>query len=58
VRKAEFAAERLLMETLEQLAPEPEGARKEIGPALAMAAASWGRPVPGEALADLSSRLM
>ncbi len=57
VRKAEFAAERLLMETLEQLAPEPEGARREIGPALAMAVEAWGRPAPPETLADLSSRL-
>jgi uncharacterized protein (TIGR02444 family) len=56
VRKAEFAAERLLMETLEALAPEPEGGAQDLADALIAAAAAWGRNAPeGElkALAEM-----
>jgi uncharacterized protein (TIGR02444 family) len=57
VRKAEFAAERLLMETLEQLAPEPEGSGRDIARALIEASAHWGEPAPETELRDLASRL-
>ena len=57
VRKAEFAAERLLMETLESLAPAPAGPARAIGDALAAASAAWRSPAPREALDDLAARL-
>jgi len=57
VRSAEFAAERLLMETLEGLAPTSTGGPGDLGEALAAAAAAWTRPAPNEALADLAARL-
>ena len=57
VRKAEFAAERLLMETLEGLAPASEGGAGDLARALADAADAWGGPVPAAALKDLAARL-
>ena len=57
VRKAEFAAERLLMETLEALAPAPAGAAVDLLAAMTAAAAAWGSPAPAEDLADLAVRL-
>ena len=57
VRKAEFAAERLLMETLEGLAPEPAGSAGQIAAALAAAAAAWRTPAPRDALDALAARL-
>lgn len=57
VRKAEFAAERLLMETLEGLAPSPEGSAGDLGAALTDAAKAWGGAVPDAALKDLAARL-
>ena len=57
VRKAEFAAERLLMETLEALAPEPVGGSIEAGDALLAAAARWSPSVPDAELRDLAPLL-
>jgi uncharacterized protein (TIGR02444 family) len=57
VRKAEFAAERLLMETLEAMAPEPGATGADISKALAAASAAWNRSAPAGALNDLASRL-
>ena len=57
VRKAEFAAERLLMETLEQLAPEPDGARGDIARALLEASDLWAEAAPEDRLRDLANRL-
>ncbi len=57
VRKAEFAAERLLMETLEALAPAPEGAPRAIAQALVEAALAWSPAVPESELKDLAARL-
>ena len=57
VRKAEFAAERLLMETLERLAPEPEGPRRDLAHALVEAAAVWGEAAPEVELKALAARL-
>jgi uncharacterized protein (TIGR02444 family) len=57
VRKAEFAAERLLMETLEALAPEPETGAGDIAAALIAAALAWSRNVPEAELTDLAGRL-
>ena len=56
VRKAEFASERLLMETLERMAPEP-GAPGDLGRALVDAAGAWRSPAPAETLADLARRI-
>ena len=55
VRKAEFAAERLLMETLESLAPEPEGASTPPADALIAAALAWSRNAPDAELRGLAS---
>lgn len=57
VRKAEFAAERLLMQTLEQLAPEPEDRPGDLAQALLDAAAAWGEVAPEDRLRDLAARL-
>ena len=57
VRKAEFAAERLLMETLEALAPAPDGPSPDIAAALLDASAAWRAPAPAEILNDLGRRL-
>jgi uncharacterized protein (TIGR02444 family) len=57
VRKAEFAAERLLMETLEGLAPAPEGGAGGLAEALVEAALAWSREVPQAELRDLAGRI-
>ena len=57
VRKAEFAAERLLMDTLEGLAPQPESGAGDIAEALIAAALAWSRQVPEAELRALSGRL-
>jgi len=57
VRKAEFAAERLLMETLEGLAPAAGARAGSIAEALVAAAGAWERDVPAAALKDLAGRL-
>ncbi len=57
VRNAEFAAERLLMETLEGLAPVPMGAPADFGAALVAASACWTSAAPSEPLVDLAARL-
>jgi uncharacterized protein (TIGR02444 family) len=54
VRKAEFAAERLLMETLEALAPEPEGGAQDLADSLVAASMAWGRTVPDAELRSLA----
>ena len=55
VRKAEFAAERLLMETLEALAPKPEGGPQDTADALIAAAKAWSRAVPEPELAKIAA---
>lgn len=57
VRQAEFAAERLLMETLEGLAPEPEGGAIDMAAALIAAALAWSRQVPEAELRALALRI-
>jgi uncharacterized protein (TIGR02444 family) len=57
VRKAEFAAERLLMETLERLAPDPEGSAGDLAHALLEASGVWGEAAPERDLRELASRL-
>jgi uncharacterized protein (TIGR02444 family) len=57
VRKAEFAAERLLMETLETLAPAPEGGAGDLADALVEAALAWSREVPQAELRELAGRI-
>lgn len=57
VRKVEFAAERLLMETLEALAPEPEGRAQDIAGGLVAAGRAWGRQAPEAELKELAGRL-
>ena len=57
VRSAEFAAERLLMETLEALAPAPEGPAGDLGRAMIEAGLGWSERAPPAALRDLASRL-
>ncbi len=57
VRKAEFAAERLLMETLEALAPAPESGAQDIAGGLVSAALAWSRQVPEAELRALAGRL-
>ena len=57
VRTAEFAAERLLMETLERLAPEPDGSAIALGQALFSASSAWDAPVPEAGLKDLAALL-
>ena len=55
VRKAEFAAERLLMETLEALAPQPDGGAQDIAGGLLAAAQAWSRQAPEAELRALAS---
>ena len=55
VKALELAAERLLMETLEAMAPRAGGA--PALEALDAASAAWGRPAPREALAALAAAL-
>ena len=57
VRSAEFAAERLLMETLEQLAPRPEGPARDLGRAMVEAGMAWSGDVSEQALYALAGRL-
>ena len=57
VRKAEFAAERLLMETLEALAPKSEAGAPDTAAALIAAAAAWSRAVPERELRELGQLL-
>jgi uncharacterized protein (TIGR02444 family) len=55
VKAAELAAERVLLETLERLAPSQ--GRAEVGRALTAAVAAWGVPADGAALAALARTL-
>ncbi len=57
VRKAEFAAERLLMETLEALAPAPGPVAGDIARALDAASNVWGQAAPSPVLDDLAAKL-
>ncbi len=57
VRDAEFAAERLLMETLEAMAPRLASTPADIGSALAAAAAAWRSRAPVAVLEDLARRI-
>jgi uncharacterized protein (TIGR02444 family) len=57
VRRAEFAAERLLMDTLESLAPAPEGAAYPFADAMIAASLAWGRKAPEAELKDLAQRI-
>ncbi len=57
VRNAEFAAERLLMETLERLAPASAGTKTSSADALIAASEAWSRAAPAEDLTDLGRRL-
>ena len=57
VRKVEYAAEHLLMNTLEALAPAPSGSPNSLAEAMIAAAAAWGRPAPSTALDALAVRL-
>ena len=55
VKALELAAERLLMETLERLSKQREGAHALD--ALTAASAAWGAPAPAGALAALAAAL-
>ena len=55
VRKAEFASERLLMETLESLAPEPEGGALDLADSLIAASLAWSRNAPQAELRSLAT---
>jgi len=55
VRELEFAAERLLMETLESLAPPPEAGPQDLTDALVAAAMAWSRTLPQAELANLAA---
>ncbi len=57
VRTAEFAAERLLMEALEALAPLTSGSRGDVAAALTAATAAWSRHAPAEPLIQLAAKL-
>jgi uncharacterized protein (TIGR02444 family) len=57
VKALELRAERLLIETLEDLAPDPASAAFPIAPALVSAAAVWPAPAPEEALDRLAQTL-
>ena len=57
VKALELRAERLLIETLEALAPEPGGAALPLPPALAAAASSWPAQAPETALNQLAQTL-
>jgi uncharacterized protein (TIGR02444 family) len=54
VRKAEFAAERLLMETLEGLAARAEGGAIGMVEALVEASRAWSKTVPEAELLELA----
>ncbi|RAK59221.1 TIGR02444 family protein [Phenylobacterium hankyongense] len=54
VKAAELRAERVLMETLEALAPDARGGTAALQ-ALKAASAAWGRPAPDQALAALAA---
>ena len=54
VRELEFAAERLLMETLESLTPEPEGGPADLADRLITASRAWGRTAPETELRALA----
>lgn len=53
LKAQELAAERLLLEALERLAPAPSGAQLGLAQTLAEAAAAWG-PAPPDLIAALS----
>ena len=55
VKAAELAAERVLLDTLEQLAPR--GRAEDLPAVLAAACAAWGRPAPADALERLADAL-
>ena len=57
VKAAELRAERVLMETLESLAPGASGGHPALE-SLRAAAAAWGLPVDDEALARLARALV
>lgn len=57
VRKTEFAAERLLMQALEAMAPAPTGSPGDLSHALVAASGTWNVPAPAEVLNDLATRL-
>ncbi len=57
VRKAEFAAERLLMDTLEGLAPAPSGKAGNVAQAMIAATAAWTSPAPSTELEALALRV-
>ena len=57
VRDIEFAAERLLMETLEGLAPEPDAGALDLADALVAASVAWSRTVPEAELRELATRI-
>ncbi|HEY5409766.1 MAG TPA: TIGR02444 family protein [Caulobacteraceae bacterium] len=57
VRKIEFAAERLLMETLESLAPDPDAGASALADALVAASLAWSRTLPEAELRELAARL-
>jgi uncharacterized protein (TIGR02444 family) len=56
VKAAELRAERVLMETLETLAPARSGGLPALE-ALKTASAAWGRAAPDDALAGLAAAL-
>ncbi|MDP3749965.1 MAG: TIGR02444 family protein [Phenylobacterium sp.] len=57
VKAAELRAERVLMETLETLAPASSGGHPALE-SLRAASAAWGSPAPDEALARLARALV
>ena len=57
VRKVEFAAERLLMETLEALAQKPGGGALDLAAALVGASGAWSKTVPEAELRALAEHL-
>lgn len=56
VKAAELRAERVLMETLEQITPAARGGQPALE-ALKSASAAWGAPAPDDALARLAAAL-
>lgn len=57
IQAVELAAERYLLEALEELSPEPSGPPRPALEALADTAKVWARVVPRPALTELASRL-
>ena len=55
VRELEFAAERLLMETLESLTPEPKGGAADLADSMIAASMAWGRKAPEAELRELAA---